>query len=557
MVFKVDTLELPITIVIKNPEPKMFVLTGLTSADPAVRASAPTNDAITFNSSPTAAEFIKYFDNGGNISQLTAQDNDTLDLFASSTTGTFTVQMLANYATNKSGFYGRLAIADLAKGVHAFKVVKSYPDGRVETVEDRAEVTDHDSNGIAIFGVPTQLNVNNNMFKANFLINESTYVKGTYVFEFTIGSISKKYTINVVELPSLDIKSVKVGTVTTALYAGEYLLKPATGFSGDVVLDFELKNITENEFVTVSGASLIGAKFVPIAETFISLKDLTSLKIATLDSENRVNGNKMYFTLKFWTKVPFSTSSTLYRRTGEDQVVVVVFQDDIINTTTTPVMTLTAVSAVSSTGVTINYAYTQTSFVRYINQLSSLAAPTRNLVLNTGTLVDSAAAGTKTLSLTSLTPGASYTIYMVAVEGTTTTGTINTNLNIASNLVSRSYSLPNLVPTGILAEGTNADQLAADKNTVTLTLVNGTFTADVVSATRVSVQNLPAGLTATYTRTSDTVITAVISGTTSSAFTTNVANLTFTVTTAGVNLSTITANPASNLVTANITITAA
>jgi hypothetical protein len=266
----------------------------------------------------------------------------------------------------------------------------------------------------------------------------------------------------------------------------------------------------------------------------------------------------MYFTLKFWTKVPFSTSSTLYRRTGEDQVVVVVFQDDIINTATTPVMTLTAVSAVSSTGVTINYAYTQTSFVRYINQLSSLAAPTRNLVLNTGILVDSAAAGNKQLSLTSLTPGASYTIYMVAVEGTTTTGTINTNLNIASNLVSRSYSLPNLVPTGTLAEGTTANQLAADKNTVTLTLVNGTFTADVVSATRVSAQNLPAGLTATYTRTSDTVITAVISGTaTGGGILTNIVNLTFTVAANGINLSTITANPNSNLVTANITITAA
>jgi len=49
-------------------------------------------------------------------------------------------------------------------------------------------------------------------------------------------------------------------------------------------------------------------------------------------------------------------------------------------------------------------------------------------------------------------------------------------------------------------------------NSLTLTLAGDTFAADVVTASKVSATNVPAGLTASFTRTSDTVITLSLTG---------------------------------------------
>jgi hypothetical protein len=462
LVFKVDTLELPITIVIKNPEPKLFVLSGTEGSTPAIRTSMPTNENIKFSTSSTAAEFIKFFDNGGGLNNASAfntvQAADAKDLFASSTTGVFTVDLKSNYAANNSGFYGRIVIADLAKGAYDFKVVKSYPDGRTETVQDRAEVTGHDNNGLAVFGTPTVLNVNNTMFLNNFLINELAYVKGTYVFDFTIGTINKKYTINVVDLPSLAVTTVKVGTKTTDLFSGDYILEPQT-IGGTILMDFTKKNLTDAQYVSVDAASLI-PEFTPVTETKISLKDLTQLELGTLTSAARSDGNKIYFTLKFWNKVPYSTSASLYTRTGEDQVVVVGFNEEF-KTATTPTMTVHAVpSSITATSAVINYTTAGPTNVgiKYINQLSSLAAPTRNAVAN-GTDVATSAVGVKSLTINSgISALNQYTIYMLAYD---------TNGNLANNVVSVSYTtiavpVPTVLPTGgsFTDSDTDAAQIA-------------------------------------------------------------------------------------------------
>ncbi|MDP4029239.1 MAG: DUF1566 domain-containing protein, partial [Gallionella sp.] len=64
---------------------------------------------------------------------------------------------------------------------------------------------------------------------------------------------------------------------------------------------------------------------------------------------------------------------------------------------------------------------------------------------------------------------------------------------------------------------------------VTLTLSNDTYVADVVSASRVMASNVPAGLTANFVRTSDTVITATLTGNaTAHANANDISNLTFT-----------------------------
>jgi hypothetical protein len=555
MVFKVDTLELPITIIINNPQPKLFVLSGTVGTSPAVRVSTPTanGENVTFSTSSTASEFIKFFDATGELNEaadfVNLEAADVNDLFASSSTGVFTVDLKSNYAAANSGFYGRLAIADLPKGVYNFKVVKSYPDGRVETKEDRAEVTGHDTNGIALFGDPTQLNVNNTVFLNNFLINELAYVKGTYVFEFTIGTVSKKYTINVVDLPSLAATTLKVGTATTDLFSGEYILKPQT-IGGKILMDFTKKNLTDAQYVSVDAASLIGADFTPVVETKIALKDLTQLELGTLTSAARSNGDKIYFTLKFWNKVPFSTSSSLYTRVGEDQVVVVGFINEF-DTTTTPTMTLQAPSSVATTSATINYTTVGTGNieVRYINQLSSVAAPTRNAVAN-GTVITAAAAGVKTLTGLTLVAGSTYTIYMIAIDAAD---------NLANNVVSLTYStLPTSATAYVntnLLESATPGVLDVTKDSVTLTLTGATFAADIATA-NVTAASLPAGLDFIVTRTSGTVLTIKINETATADITADVTGITFTVSKAKIILANG-SNPSGDLVSGNLTITAA
>jgi hypothetical protein len=64
---------------------------------------------------------------------------------------------------------------------------------------------------------------------------------------------------------------------------------------------------------------------------------------------------------------------------------------------------------------------------------------------------------------------------------------------------------------------------------VTLTLSGDTYVADVVSANRITASNVPAGLAANFVRTSDTVITATLTGSaTNHANANDIANLTFT-----------------------------
>ncbi len=69
----------------------------------------------------------------------------------------------------------------------------------------------------------------------------------------------------------------------------------------------------------------------------------------------------------------------------------------------------------------------------------------------------------------------------------------------------------------------------AISTSITITLTDDTFAANVVSSNLIAAANLPAGLTASFTRTSDTEITATLTGNaTSHANANDISNLTFT-----------------------------
>jgi hypothetical protein len=214
-------------------------------------------------------------------------------------------------------------------------------------------------------------------------------------------------------------------------------------------------------------------------------------------------------------------------------------------------MTLQAPSSVATTSATINYTTVGTGDieVRYINQLSSVAAPTRNAVAN-GTVITAAAAGVKTLTGLTLVAGSTYTIYMIAIDAAD---------NLANNVVSLTYST--LPTSSVTLPGTTLEVTAAagavdpDHDEIAITLTGATFATDIALAD-VTATNLPTGFTYTVTRTSATVLTITLLSRNPAAATTTVSTLAFTVSKAKIIL-TNGSNPSADLVTGSLTITAA
>jgi hypothetical protein len=358
LVFKVDTLELPVTIIIKNPTPKIFVMSGLVGAD---EVSVPTAANYKFDAGSTSKEFLKYLDaaalpDGTSTTTPrfdafgTEQAVNANDLFAELVDGVYTIEMKSNYAAGtRSGLYARIAVADLALGVYDFKVVKTYPDGRVETTTDKAEVTGLDGNQVALFGATTKVGVNNPKFIEKFIINEAAYVTGQYKFEFTIGTVSKTYIVNVEDAPKLLVKEVKIGTKVGALLSTTYTFEGGTAVTyalSNVTLTFTLQNLSEEYYVSAAIVenntgdgtagegfalnTLISGGSTANSTSKVSLKELETLLLgaiaATVNNNDYDNDDRITIDLFFWKKVDRSVSANLYESIGEAQRIFIGFK---------------------------------------------------------------------------------------------------------------------------------------------------------------------------------------------------------------------------------------
>jgi hypothetical protein len=265
--------------------------------------------------------------------------------------------MKSNYdAEERSGLYARIAIADLALGVYDFRVVKTYPNGRVETTSDKAEVTGLDGNQVALFGATTTVGVNNPKFRDNFLINEAAYIKGQYKFEFTIGTITKTYIVDVIDEPKLVVEEIKIGSTAGALLATTFTFEGAKAYTAaKLTLDFTLQNLTEDNFLSIKvvedntgtditpGAgdlytgkadgfgvnTLIYGREVANSTSKISLKDLETLVLGDIRAgANTVYADNDRITIEvyFWKKVDRSESADRYVQVGEKQTIQIGFK---------------------------------------------------------------------------------------------------------------------------------------------------------------------------------------------------------------------------------------
>jgi hypothetical protein len=263
------------------------------------------------------------------------------DKFAKPVNGVYTIDMPSAIGSNVTGLYANVAVADLPVGVYNYKIVKSYPDGRVNTIVDTAAVTSVDGNGIAVFAAGSSL-ANNAKFLANWTINEvaADFEKGTYTYEFTIGTVTRKYTINVVDRPLLTVSSLTVGTSTTIKYGTAFTLaSPASAYAAaKLVINFTQLNIPANSFVsaevvTGSAASMltVNPKLVSTsaADTDkIALSGLTSLELGTVTG-SPTTAQFIRVRLTFWTRVNHSVDNARFVLLGETQDVILAFLDPV------------------------------------------------------------------------------------------------------------------------------------------------------------------------------------------------------------------------------------
>jgi hypothetical protein len=381
-------------------------------------------------------ELLKYFDAESDFNTLTnmvAPASHVLDLrdkFVELVDGVYTIDLPSTIEANKHGLYANIAVADLALGVHNYKIVKTYPDGRVETIEDTAEVTSLDANQVAVFASSTK--ADNTKFTNNWRIAELSSVmeKGTYTFEFTIGTASRKFTVNLIDRPSLKIKTLSLGTTDATLFGTAYTIKVGSTYStAGLVLSFDKTNLTDSNFVSVKEVSDPSSLFTVTAgfnssalqdDLKLSLKDVGSFSLGSLTgtpTSNAVVGLE----LTFYKKVNYSENSNRYVVVGETQLIYLSFIAPFA-----PVVSSVSAVDADTTGaglvVTVT-ATTNTPGTLYVVLVADAAAvPTAaQIIAGSGGTISRAAnkilttAGQTTVSITAAS-AAAWDVYTLLVD---------------------------------------------------------------------------------------------------------------------------------------------
>jgi 5-hydroxyisourate hydrolase-like protein (transthyretin family) len=370
--FKVDSLVKEVKLQVVQSKPKVFVLSGLDSGKKLDSSFLPKDGNLGNTKFKSEYELLKYYNADKNLEDET-EDNagtgngvDTIantedddinstgkfDLYVAPVNGVYTVELPSSPAVFRDVLYAKIAVADLAKGNYNYSVVKKYPDGRVENFSDVVQVVDVNANGVAIFtgATGTQL-ARNNLFISRWIIKETSIVKGTYEYTFTINNVSKKYVINVVEPPSFTITSLSIDGNELGLFNKIYRVLFGDVL-GDVTAQFELENLLETDlfdlFVTendtgsannittsdIATSANSVANFADAAD-LLTIKDLARLDLGSIVLASGETGlaatdatylnDKFTFTFKFYrpiSRVGLDETGFPYQLIGTQTVVI-------------------------------------------------------------------------------------------------------------------------------------------------------------------------------------------------------------------------------------------
>jgi hypothetical protein len=193
--FVVDNLVREVKIIINNPQPKVFVLSGLELVDnddadvlknnsvPAMsRSTVLTNlvqyaagsNTFKYRTSGTGFNQIQTFDADGILPGTANYVPSALDTFVAPVAGVYTVRLPVRQDVGRNFLKAQIGVVDIQKGEYDYSITKKYPDGRVEVYTDKVKVTTVDDNQLAVFDSGNAKFLNNwKVFETNVVVKRS------------------------------------------------------------------------------------------------------------------------------------------------------------------------------------------------------------------------------------------------------------------------------------------------------------------------------------------------------------------------------------------------
>jgi len=236
-----------------------------------------------------------------------------------------------------------MAVADLAKGTYNYRISKSYPSGRNEVFSDTVTVVDIDRNQLAIF------DTDNAKFIDNFIIAELGLELGTYTFEFTVGSVTNKVVVEVVDMPGFKVEKLSVGNSVATFYENYFLVPlptniPSTVSPARVLIDVSKFGVTDENFFLVSGLVDTVTMINTIEPDELNVLDGVLLLDIGSITEGVTDFDSITITLQFYKKVSYkdylislgysgnqletiNDPTAGYIQIGESQVINILFFD--------------------------------------------------------------------------------------------------------------------------------------------------------------------------------------------------------------------------------------
>jgi hypothetical protein len=224
--------------------------------------------------------------------------------FALPTNGVYNVEIPTTVTPSKDILYAEIAITDLPIGNYNYSVTRKFPDGRVEEFNDTIRIAAVDANGKALLDPATGTaaltaaqTAAKNLFINRWRIFETSIELGTYEYTFSIGGVTKKYTINVTEPVSFGVESLTINRKQLTLFNNKFRLAntPLAVFIGDVAAVVNLDNLVGDEYYVVYAVENQGTKIELEGITLKSAYDgynAAAKKTFLLDNLKPVLGTK-------------------------------------------------------------------------------------------------------------------------------------------------------------------------------------------------------------------------------------------------------------------------
>jgi hypothetical protein len=311
LTFTVDNLVRTVTLVVKNPQPEISILTRTTDLAGATKVDFTTAVANThhYRLSGPLSNLLQY-----NTAKFVAPNAD----------GSYTVERSVN-----DYLKAEIAVFNLPVGRYNYVITKKYPDGRVENNNDIAVVTRLDQNGKSLFEnttanatVSSADSALNDALATRWFINTTNATElasaplqlGTYEYTFTIGTFTRKVVINVIDSPALNFNSVEIDNNSLNLLNGVYYVD-ANSSRGRLTVGFEKLNLPASVFVKVAASISAGSSLTVVADPLVlGTTYLTLSTQSTLDL-NRIAGslpaagsqNIIQYKFEFFKRVDFDS----------------------------------------------------------------------------------------------------------------------------------------------------------------------------------------------------------------------------------------------------------